>query len=248
MTSATRRPRAGAEQQLTAADLEIVPANEASWADLQAIFGQADYPGRCYCQGYKTHEWPWNLTTQERRSRMRGQARCGDPAAETTTGLVAYLRGTSAGTNTGTGTSPGGGIGTGADADPRGGASREPAGHVAVEPRVAYPRLLKKRTVWTGRDEDKGDPGVWSVTCFTVRKGYRGRGLTYHLAAAAVGYARDRGAAALEGYPMIVPPGKEITWGELHVGSVQVFEEAGFAAVSRPSPRRVVMRVDFAAA
>ena len=83
------------------------------------------------------------------------------------------------------------------------------------------------------------------LPCFTVRKGYRRRGITYHLAAATVGYARDRGAAALEAYPMIVPPGKEITWGELHVGSVQVFEEAGFAEVARPSPRRVVMRVAF---
>ena len=40
-------------------------------------------------------------------------------------------------------------------------------------------------------------------------------------------------------------PGKEITWGELHVGSRQVFAEAGFTGVSHPSPRRVVMRVGF---
>jgi GNAT superfamily N-acetyltransferase len=221
MRSAPRQPLVGTRQPVAAADVEIVPANEASWADLQAIFGQADYPGRCYCQGYKTYERPWNLTTEERRARMRVQANCGDPDAGTTSGLVAYL-------NAGAGE------------------SREPVGHVAVEPRVVYPRLLKKRTVWSGRDEDKQDPGVWSVTCLTVRKGYRRRGITYHLAAATVGYARDRGAAALEAYPMIVPPGKEITWGELHVGSVQVFEEAGFTEVSRPSPRRVVMRVDFA--
>jgi len=44
---------------------------------------------------------------------------------------------------------------------------------------------------------------------------------------------------------MIPLPGKEITWGELHVGSRQVFAEAGFTEVHRPSPRRVVMRVDF---
>jgi hypothetical protein len=39
---------------------------------------------------------------------------------------------------------------------------------------------------------------------------------------------------------------KEITWGELHVGSRQVFADAGFTEVSHPSPRRVVMRADFA--
>lgn len=209
--------KAASREPVTAAQLTIVPANEASWADLQSVFGQADYPGRCYCQAFKSEDWVRNLPAEELRSRLRRQARCGDPGAESTTGLVAYLNGTDGG--------------------------REPVGHVAVEPRVAYPRLLKKRTVWSGRDEDKLDPGIWSVTCFTVRKGYRRRGITYHLAAATVGYARGRGAAALEAYPMIVPPGKEITWGELFVGSVQVFEEAGFTEVSRPSPRRVVMRI-----
>lgn len=121
----------------------------------------------------------------------------------------------------------------------------EPAGWVAVRPRTAYPRLRRSRVPWTGRAEDRDDDGVWAVTCFVVRKGFRGRGLTYPLARAAVGFARERGARALEGYPMITEPGKVITWGELNVGARQVFEEAGFAEVSRPTVRRVVMRVDF---
>ena len=204
---------------VTADQLTIVPANEASWADLQAVFGLADYPGRCYCQRYRSEEWHWSLSTEERRSRLRRQTNCDDPGAGATTGLVAYL--------------------TDEDND------REPVGWVALEPRVDYPRLLRGRTAWTGRDEDKSDPDVWSVTCFTVRKGYRGRGITYALAAATVGYARDNGARALEGYAMIVPPGKEITWGDLHVGKREVFEDAGFTEVHRPSHRRAVMRVDF---
>jgi hypothetical protein len=44
---------------------------------------------------------------------------------------------------------------------------------------------------------------------------------------------------------MLTEPGKEITWGELHVGSRSNFAAAGFAEVSRPSKRRVVMRIDF---
>jgi hypothetical protein len=107
------------------ADLTIVGANQASWADLQAIFGTADYPGKCYCQHYRM------------------------------------------------------------------------------------------------------------------------RGITYALAAATIDFARDRGATALEAYPMITQPGQEITWGELDVGSRQVFAEAGFTEVSHPSPRRIVMRIDF---
>jgi hypothetical protein len=72
-----------------------------------------------------------------------------------------------------------------------------------------------------------------------------GRGLTYPLAGATIDFARQHGARALEAYPMITQPGKEITWGELHVGARQVFEDAGFKEVSRPTLRRVVMRIDF---
>jgi GNAT superfamily N-acetyltransferase len=219
-------------EPITADQLTIVPANEASWEDLQAVFGLADYPGRCYCQHYRSPELRWSLTTEERRCRLRKQTNCDDPEAGTTTGLVAYLgEGPSRGAESGHGEEPGRG---------------EPVGWVAVEPRVAYPRLLRGRTTWQGRDEDKQDPGVWSVTCFTVRKGYRKRGITYALAAATIGYARDNGARAVEGYPIIAPAGKEVPWGDMHVGSRQVFAEAGFTEVSRPSHRRAVMRVDFA--
>ena len=211
MTAATAEP-------ITAARLAIVPANQASWADLQAVFGVTGYPGRCYCQHYKTEGWHWSLTDDQRRERLRAQTGCDDPSAQSTTGLVAYLD-----------------------------AEREPVGWVAVEPRTEYARLLRgqARTVWSGRQEDRADDSVWAVTCLVTRKGYRKRGLTYALAAATVGYARENGARALEAYPMIIPPGKEITWGELYVGSRQVFAEAGFTEVHRPSPRRVVMRVDF---
>ncbi|GAA4199278.1 hypothetical protein GCM10022220_01780 [Actinocatenispora rupis] len=195
--------------------LRIVPANEASEDDLAAIFGTADYPGRCQCQRFKVRGWIWRDSTQaERTGMLRASAACGDPDARSTSGLVGYLDG-------------------------------EPVGWVAVEPRIAYPKLAGLRVPWTGRHEDKADEGVWSVTCFAVRKGWRGRGLTYELAAATVGHARRHGATALEAYPMITQPGKEITWGETHVGVRQVFEAAGFVEVSHPTPRRVVMRVDF---
>jgi GNAT superfamily N-acetyltransferase len=202
-------------EPITAGQVTVVPANEASWDDLVAIFGKADYAARCRCQRLKVKGWIWRDTTQEERFALQQeQTACGEPDAATTTGLVAYVDG-------------------------------EPAGWVAVEPRVAYPKLRTTRIPWTGRTEDKDDDGVWAVTCFVVRKAHRGRGLMYHLARATVGYARDRGARALEGYPMITQPGKEITWGELNVGARQVFEEAGFTEVSHPTLRRVVMRVDF---
>jgi GNAT superfamily N-acetyltransferase len=195
--------------------LRIVPANEASWDDLQAIFGTTDYPGKCHCQWYKIRDSQWRTVPDaERADRLREQTACGNPDAPATTGLVAYL-------------------------------DDEPVGWCAIEPRTAYPRLLKTRTPWTGRDEDKTDPTVWSVTCFVTRRGFRKRGITYALARATVDFARTHGARALEAYTMITHPDKEITWGELHVGSRDVLAAAGFTEVSHPTPRRVVMRIDF---
>jgi GNAT superfamily N-acetyltransferase len=122
----------------------------------------------------------------------------------------------------------------------------EPVGWCAVEPRTAYPRLLRTPVPWNGRDEDKTDDGVWSVVCFATRAGFRRRGVSRALARAAVDFARARGARALEGYPMVTEPGQDVTWGELNVGSRSIFVDAGFEEVSRPTLRRVVMRIDFA--
>ncbi len=120
----------------------------------------------------------------------------------------------------------------------------EPAGWCAVEPRTAYRRLLTSRLVWDGRDEDKADDGVWAVTCFVTRKGFRRRGVSAALAKAAADFARERGARAVEGYPIAVAPGQQVAWpGELFVGTVGVFADAGFTEVSRPTARRVVMRL-----
>jgi len=46
-----------------------------------------------------------------------------------------------------------------------------------------------------------------------------------------------------------VGPANEANWEaileELHVGTEGVFADAGFTEVSRPTPRRAVMRIDF---
>jgi GNAT superfamily N-acetyltransferase len=207
-------------EPVAAEDLTVVPASTASWADLQAIFGTSEQ-GRCYCQWFKTSRRFWAAATDEgSRQQFRDQVNCDHPEAASTSGLVAYLR------------------------EPDG--TQVPVGWVAVEPRTGYPRLLGLRRTGTGREEeDQDDDSVWSVTCFAVRRGYRKRGITYALAAATIPHAKANGARAVEGYPMITQPGKEVIWGELYVGARQVFEAAGFTEVSHPTPRRVVMRVDF---
>ena len=77
--------------------------------------------------------------------------------------------------------------------------------------------------------------------------GFRRQGVSYALARAAVGFARGRGARALEGYPMVPEVGRDVPWGEMSVGAQSVFEAAGFKVVSRPGPRRVVLRVELRA-
>jgi GNAT superfamily N-acetyltransferase len=116
-----------------------------------------------------------------------------------------------------------------------------------VEPRAAYEGLGRVyRVPWIGRDEGKADTSVWAVTCLFTRAGHRRQGVSRALARAAVGFARERGARALEGYPMATTPGEDVPWGELHVGSRSVFADAGFVEIGRPTPRRFVMRIDFA--
>jgi GNAT superfamily N-acetyltransferase len=200
--------------------IRIVPANEASWEDVQAVFGRRGEPARCQCQWFRTPAAEWlALAREEREWRHREQVGC-DPDPDSgagpgeTSGLIAYLDG-------------------------------EPAGWCAVAPRVEYPHLRTQKVPWAGRAEDKDDPGVWAVTCFVTRAGFRQRGVARALAAASVGFARERGARALEAYPMLVKPGYEMTWGELYVGDRNSFVAAGFTEVSRPTVRRVVMRVEF---
>jgi GNAT superfamily N-acetyltransferase len=194
--------------------ISVVPANEASWEDLQTVFGTRGQASRCQCQRYKLRprESFASFPAEVRADRLRQQTDCGHRESGTTSGLVAYLNG-------------------------------EPVGWCAVEPRTAYGGLLRNNRVpWEGRAEDKTDDSVWAVTCFFTRAGFRRRGVSRALARAAVDFARERGARAVEGYPIIT---KNVILEELHVGTEGVFTDAGFTEVSRPTLRRVVMRVDF---
>jgi GNAT superfamily N-acetyltransferase len=196
-----------------ATEVRIVPANKASWDDLEAVLGGAScHGGRCYCQRFKLGRTAWPGDDLRRSHMLRVQTDCGHPKSGTTSGLVAYV-------------------------------DDEPAGWCGVEPRSAYPYLGS--VPWRKRSEDRSDASIWAVPCFVTRSGFRRRGVSYALAHAAVNFARERGARALEGYPMIPERGKDIPWGELHVGHRSIFAAAEFAEVSRPTLRRAVMRIDF---
>ncbi|WP_432881675.1 GNAT family N-acetyltransferase [Kribbella sp. CA-245084] len=169
---------AGSREPIAFEQLTIVPANQATWDDLQAIFSAAD-PARCWCQRFRMlPKESWDSEGPEELSaRLRDQTACGNRKAQETSGLVAYVDG-------------------------------EPVGWCAVAPRADHPRLLRDfRVPWLGRNEDRTDPTVWAVTCFVTRAGYRRRGIGRALARATVPFARAGGAQALEGYPDLVDGG-----------------------------------------
>lgn len=119
----------------------------------------------------------------------------------------------------------------------------EPVGWCAVEPRPEFTGLVRSfRVPWEGRTEDQTDASVWAVTCLFTRAGFRRSGISRAMAQAAGYFARARGARAVEGYPITT---KNVIAEELHVGTRSTFLAAGFTEVSKPTKRRVVMRIDF---
>lgn len=116
----------------------------------------------------------------------------------------------------------------------------EVVGWAAVAPRAELP-FARSRTI-----PRLDDLPVWSVWCLRVRPGHRKRGHSLPLLEGAVAYARDRGAPAVEGYP-VDNAGARVDTTMAYVGTRGLFERAGFTkaadttAVSGGFPR-VLMR------
>lgn len=111
----------------------------------------------------------------------------------------------------------------------------EPAAWCAVAPRADHFRLARSRAM-----APVDDLPVWSITCFVVAKRFRRQGLMRRLIDAAVALARDHGAPAVEAYPLV--SGRKMNSGELYVGSLASYVNAGFAEVARHTPSRAIMR------
>jgi GNAT superfamily N-acetyltransferase len=109
-----------------------------------------------------------------------------------------------------------------------------PAGWCAVGPYAAYPRLVKSK-LWTG-----ADPDAWVVTCFYLHRTTRHQGLTRALLEAAVAYAAEQGATAVEGVPRRT--GVPTSPGDGYVGYQQAFADCGFIVRSATSDKRILMR------
>ncbi len=86
------------------------------------------------------------------------------------------------------------------------------------------------------------DVPVWSLSCFFIRRGYRGHGVASALIDAAVKAARRAKAPALEAYPIDAATPKAPT--NIFTGTASTFARAGFKIVARRDPSRPIMRYD----
>jgi GNAT superfamily N-acetyltransferase len=115
-----------------------------------------------------------------------------------------------------------------------------PVGWAAVAPRAELPFARSRKIPHVD------ELPVWSVWCFRVRAGHRGRGIAHALLAGAVSYARQHGAPAVEGYP-VDNKGAKVDLTMAYVGTRALFEANGFScagttdSVSGGFPR-VLMR------
>jgi len=118
----------------------------------------------------------------------------------------------------------------------------EPVGWAALHPRAATSFARHRRIPHVD------DLDVWSLWCLRVRPGHRRQGIAHHLVAGAVAYARERGAPAVEAYP-VDNRGEKVDLTMAYVGTRALFEKAGFTKVADTTSvlngfPRVLMRLD----
>lgn len=116
-------------------------------------------------------------------------------------------------------------------------AGDEPVGWCAVGPRDGYHRLARSRTL-----KPVDDRVPWSIVCFFVKRGWRGRGVTAALVEAAMAFAAEHGATLVEAYPVDVADGGRARAGDIYTGTLAMFETAGFYEAARHAPRRPIVR------
>ena len=107
----------------------------------------------------------------------------------------------------------------------------EPVGWVAVAPREELTRIVRSRAM-----PPVDDVPVWVIPCITVSKTHRGRGIAVALIKAAVRYAGEQEAPAVEAYP-------RADWertgdDNVYFGTEAMFRRAGFEVVREPLPNR----------
>lgn len=121
-------------------------------------------------------------------------------------------------------------------------AGEVPVGWLQIGPRAQVPEWNNPRRASTPlADAPAQDERNWAASCFFVRRGFRGKGLTGALLAGGLAFARRSGARLVEAVPM-ANEAKRSAEG-LYVGPESVFRRLGFVEVARQKPGRPLMRL-----
>ena len=117
-----------------------------------------------------------------------------------------------------------------------------PVGWTRVGPRSAFPGVGGNKALARVLADD---PGAWWVTCFAIDSRYRRSGIASALLEAAVRFARDHGATAVQGHPVDVAAlrAARVSGSALFTGTMAMFAAAGFSEVARTFPTRPVMQL-----
>jgi GNAT superfamily N-acetyltransferase len=118
----------------------------------------------------------------------------------------------------------------------------EPIGFISLGPRFDFAVIERSKAT-----PPVDDIPAWVIPCITVRRGHRGQGVAVAMIRAAVEYAGQRGAPAVEAYPRA--DGKRVHDDFAFFGTEAMFRKAGFRKVRGVLPRlpkgwtpRVTMR------
>ncbi|TQI73289.1 acetyltransferase (GNAT) family protein [Bosea sp. AK1] len=121
-------------------------------------------------------------------------------------------------------------------------AEDKPVGWLQVGPRADIPEWNNPRRASTPLpDAPAEDIGNWAASCFFVRRGFRGKGVTGALLDGAVAFARESGARLIEAAAMDNRDKRSAEG--LYVGPESVFLRAGFIEVARQKPGRPLLRL-----
>ncbi len=118
-------------------------------------------------------------------------------------------------------------------------AGGEAVGWCSAAPRADFAGLASKRSLATAWDER-----TFSVTCFFIARGWRGKRIAERLLRAAVQLARERGATTIEGYPAATPEdGGRLPAAFAWTGLPRIFERCGFERLREtPGKRPIYVR------
>ncbi len=122
---------------------------------------------------------------------------------------------------------------------------KKPIGWCSFGERIDFPRLDRMKAYRSGDSGSEKSHRVWSINCFFLAKGYRGKGISVLLAEVAVRAIHRRRGRIVEAYPAtLTRDGNKLPEAFTFTGPETVFQRLGFKEIQRLAPSRPLYRLD----